>query len=342
MYLHPPANLSALELVQWVNEQVAETNRKKNAMTGLEWKKWVDDQIRVHDEQVMASKLEQAKGGRAVFLPFLGEVGWVVMHQMRLVHFNQAAYKIVCCKPGQECLFPSANQFHTDWIDPVDDGIRAGTFRQQVEWPAITSRFPDATPIHTGGLSSTQELFPYSLNEHIPISPRTIRGLQADICIGVRSRAFIPQKNYPHWPAIATALKARGLTYAVIGSSASSYPLEGMVCMSGDYGDYDAAIELLQSCKLYIGTDSGGSHLASVANGCPMVVLNVPESTRTVTQNGGMVVRHFIDRMASTTTHPVIQLPATEWDNPEAILEQIDKLIPRVQAHKPTKKKGKK
>ena len=97
---------------------------------------------------------------------------------------------------------------------------------------------------------------------------------------------------------------------------ATSYPLPNATCMSGDYGDVDAAVELLQSCRLFIGTDSGAAHLASLVNACPMIVQQCPSGSR-----------NFIDRMAATTDHPVTMIGREHWNQPgvmvEAILNQL-------------------
>jgi hypothetical protein len=260
-------------------------------------------------------RLDSAQGKTALFLPFLGEVGWLVMWHMRLVEFSTAARKIVCCHRGQECLFPSAAEFFYDWTNPIPDSLRAGTDRVERRWPRICDEFPHATPILAGGLSMEEELITVHIDRKIPITPRTRRGLKVDVCIGTRKREFLPAKNYPHWPRIAEALRAAGLTYAVIGSRESSYDLPGMTCMSADFGDWDAAVELLQNCRLFIGTDSGGAHLASIANGCPMIVQQVPDPHSGTT-------RCFIPRMVQTSSHQVVHLPPETWDQPEVMIDR--------------------
>lgn len=271
-------------------------------------------------ERSVFARLDHGAGRPCVFLPFLGEIGWLIMWHMRLVHFSKAARKIVCCHRGQECLFPTADEFFYDWQDPVDDTERAGTDRIERKWPEIQDRFPGVAPIAAGGLTMDEELIPVHPEQRIPLKPRITRGLKVDVCIGVRNRGFLPDKNYPHWPRVAAELAARGLTFAVIGSQASSYPLDGMACMSGDYGDWDAAIELLQNCRLFVGTDSGGAHLASVANSCPMIVQQVPDPASGTT-------RCFIPRMKLTTDHQVIRLGQDQWDWPEVLIEHALRML---------------
>jgi hypothetical protein len=250
-----------------------------------------------------------------LFLPFLGEFGWLVMHYVRLVHFTEATYKIVCCQRGQECLFPTADEFFYDWKHPLQDWQRVGTDRQKREWPEIEAVFPNADPIQAGGVSFRHEAkHCIRIDQRIPIRPNNIRGLKVDVCIGVRARGMHPQKNWPHWPIVARSLSENGFTFAVIGCRETSYPLRGMACMSGDFGDLDAAVELLQNCRLFVGTDSGGAHLASLVNGCPMVVMDVPDT-----------VRHFIPRMQATTDHEITIIGREHWNSPNIIRDAIIK-----------------
>lgn len=262
------------------------------------------------------ARVDNASGEKVLFEPFIGEVGWLVMWHLRLVHFSAAKHKIVCCRPGQQCLYPSASELCYDWKDPIPDSHRVGTDRIDRDWPDLAARFPDAKPVPTGGLAMDEELIPVCIDQKIPIKPRFKRGLKVDVCIGVRQRDFLPAKNYRGWPMIAAALHKKGYTFAIIGSRQSSYPLEGMACMSGDYGDWDSAIELLQNCRVFAGTDSGGAHLASVANGCPMIVQQVPNLAAGTT-------RCFIPRMADTTSYQVTQIGPKHWDEPEVMLDHI-------------------
>jgi hypothetical protein len=209
-----------------------------------------------------------------LFLPFVGEFGHLIMSHTRLVHFHKAKTKIVCCRPGEEVLFPSATAYVTNWTDPIPDEKRAGTIRSnRHKWPELTALFPNHYPVRAGNLTPSQEMYPLHEGQPIPFRPRR-RGLSADVVIGTRSRKFDPQKNWPHWQAVADAIQATGRSFAVIGHADTSQHLSGEVCHSGDY-DTDAAIELLQSCRLYIGQDSGTSHLAtaSLPPAVPMIVL---------------------------------------------------------------------
>jgi len=261
-----------------------------------------------HIAQLLA-RLDEGAGEPCLFLPFVGEFGHEVMSHMRMVHFHKAETKVVCCRPGCGVLYPSADQCVTDWIDPVSDIDRIGTMRDTAyEWPDIVAGFPDHHPIRVGGLTFTQETHCIRPGERIDLHPNR-RGLRADVAIGTRHRVFASEKNWGHWQRVADAIASAGHTFAVIGAKGTSQDLAGQVCNTADL-DTDAAVELLQHCRLYIGTDSGSSHLASTV-GAKMLVFREP-------RNG---MRDFVPRMKLVNPGNVDYL-AAGWDDPCMVIER--------------------
>src|SRR4051812_1096399 len=63
------------------------------------------------------NRLDVGAGEPCFFEPFVGEFGHLVAHA-RFVHFHRAAEKWVCCREGEQVLFPSAEGFCTQWEDP--------------------------------------------------------------------------------------------------------------------------------------------------------------------------------------------------------------------------------
>jgi len=250
-----------------------------------------------------------------IFLPFCGEFGHLIISHIRQVHHHTAKHKIVCCKPGEQVLFPSATSFFFDWKDPIPDAEKAGTIRVSpydrppLQWPLILERFPEAIPVKAGGMTMTQEHIPLYPEKRIPFQPRR-RGLKADICLGVRSREFCPERNFPakSWQIIADAITTHGYTFGVVGKRPTSFDLAGQQWHSGDY-DTDASIEAIQNCRLWCGTDTGTSHLAA-AIGVPMIIFRADNSTT------------FIDLMRTfNSPHPLTFL-ADCW-KPQPIIDAI-------------------
>jgi FkbM family methyltransferase len=268
-------------------------------------------QLKTWEAADLERRLTEGAGRPCVFMPFLGEFGHEVMTHTRIVHYHQASEKIVCCRPGHQVLYPSATGFCTDWTDPLPDVLRVGTLRSMpFVWQQLPNRFPGYQAIHPRGMTLAQELHVIRPGERLPFRPKR-RGLKADLVFGVRRRDFAAYRNWPHWPAVAAAARAHGWTFAVMGARETSFGLEGQVCHTGDL-DTDAAIELLQGCRLYVGTDSGGSHLAA-AVGAPMLVF----------RERGTADRDLTWRMECINPGRV-DVPIGGWEDPQVIIDRIN------------------
>lgn len=262
-----------------------------------------------HIAQLLA-RLDDGADRPCLFLPFVGEFGHLCMTHIRLVHWHKARIKVVCCRPGEEVLYPSATSVVTDWRDPIPDAERVATIRDaRPEWPDIVARYPDHHPVRAGNLDPRQELYAINGSERVPFDPRR-RDLRADVVFGVRFRAFSPERNWMYWQRVADAVSDAGFTFAVIGHRATSYDLRGQYCHTGDL-DTDAAVELLQTCRLYVGTDSGNSHLAA-AVGAPMMIFRETA--------GGS--RDLTPRMEQANPGRV-EVIREGWDRPDAVISAV-------------------
>lgn len=275
---------------------------------------WIDAGYAVESDKPvphvsrLLARLDDGAGRPCLFMPFLGEFGHLIMSHVRMVHFHRASLKIVCCRPGEEVLFPSAGGFVTDWPDPLTDIDRVGTDREPRAWPALAHKAAGLHHVPAGNLTLEQEMHAIEPATRIPFRPK-LRGLRADVVIGVRNRTFAPEKNWRHWQVVADALTAAGLTFAVVGARDTSADLIGQRCHSGDY-DTDAAIELLQHCRLYVGTDSGATHLASTV-GASMLVFR-----ENVTR-----MRDFIPRMMKVNPGRIERVEG--WDDPAGVAGRV-------------------
>lgn len=261
--------------------------------------------------QRLLARLEIGAGQRVLFLPFCGEFGHQVLTHLRIVHFSRAAYKIVCCRPGEQVLYPDADEFFTDWENPVPDLRRIGSMRERtIDWPGIIARFPDAIPLPAGELTLTQELHCIHAGERIEFHPRR-RGLYAEILLGIRVRQFMPERNWPHWQAIADALSLAGRTFGVVAARETSHDVGGQQFHTGDY-DADATIEALKNCRLYVGTDTGISHLAATV-GVPMLIFRTSAGH----------TRDMTEQMRQRNPGRVTVLPESAWRHPSDVVEGI-------------------
>ena len=161
----------------------------------------------------LLDRLDHGAGRPCLFLPFVGEFGHLIMSHVRIVHFHRASWKVVCCRPGEECLFPSADELVTDWVDPTRDEDRVATMRPYTfDWSLIAARFPDHLAIESGRLEPEQEIHPIEPAAAIPFVG-THRGLRAEVVLGVRRRDYAPERNWRHWQLLADLIRAAG--YAV-------------------------------------------------------------------------------------------------------------------------------
>lgn len=87
-----------------------------------------------------------------------------------------------------------------------------------------------------------------------------------DICLGVRKRGFSPERNWEHWNTIASALRRIGLFVRLVGGGDTSQTEVESDTRAWEHPDRATAgtVDLLGRCKLYVGTDTGVSHLASL------------------------------------------------------------------------------
>ena len=255
----------------------------------------------------LLERLDHGADKECLFLPFVGEFGHLILTHIRLVHFHKAKRKIVCCRQGEQVLFPSADDFVTDWTDPVPDNKRIATMRlHKFGWPQLVARYRSAVPIHAGDLSPTQELHCIECAQRIPFRPNR-RQLRPDVVLGVRYRVLFKERNWTHWQAVADSLAAHGITFATMGALETSHHVKGEQYHTGDL-DTDAAIESLQNCRLYIGTDSGSSHLAATV-GCKMLLFRTSKANS----------RDLFPVMAERN-HDITALPEAAWDKPSEVI----------------------
>lgn len=253
-------------------------------------------------------RLEAGAGQRCLFLPMMGEFGHLVMSHIRIVHFHQASEKIVCCRRGEEVLFPSAAGFFYDYADPIADKFRIATMRRcPFDWRGIEQLYPDHLPIKAGDMTPAEELIAIHPERRLPFKP-TRRGLTADVVLGVRRRDFCVERNWQHWQELADRIRVAGYTFAVIGAKPTSFDVTGQEAHSGDF-DTDAAIELLQSCRLYVGTDSGNSHLAATVGARMLIFRETAGQSRDLTARMEQVNEGRIDVM-----------PPGTWEEPAAVI----------------------
>jgi hypothetical protein len=249
----------------------------------------------------------------AVLLPWLGEFGWMIMRHVRWAHAYQADSKIVCCQPGHECLFPSGTAFFTDWTNPIAENRRCEHTAYQDRgatdrfYAELTPRLKALFPRHE--IATPHYICHWHMADHPsykfrPTAPRALP--KVDVTLGVRRRAFGAERNWPYWSDLAALLRAVGLTVGILGDPATSHDCaaDGRA-WDHPQGPTAGTVDLLSGCRLYVGGDSGISHLAALLD-VPTLLIDGPNSAQ-------------IGPMARANHRFFSKLPASAWQSLDAV-----------------------
>jgi hypothetical protein len=271
-----------------------------------------------------------------VFAPYAGEFGNFIMRYMRFVHFFKCPHKIVCCKKGEEVYYPSANDFHYIEDNVTADADRVGLFvspRGQAKYQKkcdaliseLNSQFKNHEIIHLyqsrkkhGTWANQCHSTPVDLNTIFDLDISKCSSLNVDITIAPRLRLRFQNRNFLHWDKIVQRILDKKLTIGVCGIKESSCILDGVVNawdLPGDRSIAEKNISLLIGSKLYIGTDTGVSHLAAFLQK-PMIIFNDPQEDRKKMT--------MIKQMKHTNRYPILSIGSDGWNNPDKILDFMD------------------
>lgn len=261
-----------------------------------------------------------------IFLPFLGEFGVLVFRHVPFIHSFPASRKIVCCERGQEYLFPTAAGFFYDWVHPIPDANRAGESTSDIWLIAaaqdaldrlraeLRSRYPDAYIINPG--EDGVHYAPDSARRpSVCLRARALLEV-CDFAIAARRRQLAPARNYAFWPQVVAGLHAAGRRVSVVGEESTSFSDCGWDVRAWDHPDGATAgtIDCLQTGRVFIGTDTGVTHLAA-AMSVPMVVFRKNDGS----SDGSTKVRRSSNGI-------VVILGVDAWENPDVVVQRSIRL----------------
>jgi len=254
-------------------------------------------------------KVNPALHPPVVFLPFVGEFGCMILYHIRFVHTYPAPRKIVCCRRGEEVFYPSAAEFDYDWQLDLPDTARSKIGERVMQdplWAGLVNRISqkhEAIPVPSQ--------YCYDYHVKFPVSPRRRRGLAVDVVLAPRVRQFQSQRNFNRWEELADAIAANGFSVGCVGKEDTSLRIRASSLNSWDCPDpTDAMIEMLGSCRAYVGTDTGPTHLAGFMD-VPMVLFG----------NCGLM---WVAEAASRA--PWVEV-RDGWDNPEDVVDALTKFL---------------
>lgn len=200
-----------------------------------------------------------------VVLPALGEFGLRVRYHVPAVYAMALHGPVVAFhEPGEECLYPGCELVE---VPRVHDDTRRGTVGKDGAALAgaktlAAGRWPGATMIQTRKGMPEARFVP---------EPSTQYGINADVVVCPRWRAYGASKNWPEWPWLVDQLCGAGLRVFAAGAPDTSAEVD---CdRAWDRERFlDASVEAMRSARLVVSTDAGLAHLA-VLCGAPLLLI---------------------------------------------------------------------
>jgi len=240
------------------------------------------------DKSPILSCILEPPCDNVIFLPNHGEFGATIDKVIKVVSYKQSLHKIVCCKEGEESLYPDANEFYYDWEDFVEDEYKWGLFAQprrknprrhihkdmlNTEFEKIKKRFGDNFKyVHMWPFSRDDVFSKYSHLFRVELKSKLDK--KVNVVISPRFRKSRPENNFLGWDYVCKKIKEKGYSIGCVGSESGSIKIEESSMNSWDYTDNSSAcVSMLNNCDLYLGLDTGVSHLASMLS-CPMIVFS--------------------------------------------------------------------
>lgn len=246
------------------------------------------------------------------FLPWVGEFGWYLMNFVKRVHGYRHPKKIVCIKPGHECLFPTAHATFTDWVDIRKDHQKAGVneygSNEEVK-EKIRALYGDSVRFLYPSETSWEEKKTLARFKFVP-EPVGNHDFDVDIVITPRYRQIERTRNYPYWQKMVDLMNRHGWSVAACGKPDASFHLKGLKYRSWDYTDVDSDVELMLAAKCVVSQESGLAYLAML---CRRPLFVIDKCHREI---------------ADLHRDPKIYFRnQTVWANPQPLIPEVKKLL---------------
>jgi len=223
--------------------------------------------------------------------PFVGEFGWFVIRTIREVDKHPAKHKVVCCRPGQEIFFPSADAFFYDYDAAFKEkgrNAKVPTLGLGRVWHvqaanAIANQCRYSNPDYADHeIFNTTKGNCYKHSKDIYHFPKLTPKLEydpVDVVFSTRNRREFKGKNRSadFYTSTLKLLMENGYTTGVVGIKKQSINLPYVDSRSWDYPyEEEATVAMMQNAKLVVTTNTGISHLAVMLR-CPLFVIeNAP------------------------------------------------------------------
>jgi len=269
-----------------------------------------------------------------VFLPNYGDFGPVIHKLIKLVHFFKCPKKIVCCRKGEEAFYPTADEFYYDWDSFVEEKYRWGFFSQikiggvgrnynyneykrkcGEDYENIKAYYGEnINYIHLWEFSVDYVFEKYDNLFRFKLLPRKVQNIKVDVIVSPRYRKSREINNFMHWEEIIEILNSHRYRVGCVGSREESFELSNSSVNSWEHTDpASASIEMLSNCKIYIGLDTGVSHLAGFMS-VPMILFSHANPKRYSSNYiKRMTEGYFLDLGRNVTDYSKITSSALEY-----------------------------
>lgn len=266
-----------------------------------------------------------------VFLPWRGEFGQMIMAYVRWFHL-QTGRKIVCCREGDESLFPTAAGFYTKW-DQVDDHKKTTKFVMGRDNSRYLSHLKSQIARDLTETSLGVEL---DISFHHPLDgkkPQRFKNLvdgnfkpipgpsefdqDLDIVLAPRWRKHGEHRNFQYWKEVTDGLMDLGLKvgYAGLLCASQDYQRVPEELKSWNYDQVDTTFHMMNRAKVTLATDAGLAHLA-VLNQTPLLVIYDEPGREAGHPTWPWVLPHM-QRHSVNTCDPICY----GWNSPETVVK---------------------
>ena len=199
-----------------------------------------------------------------IILPYRGEFGHKIMTYVPTIHGFDSPKKIVCCEPGEECLYPSATKIII--VDRMLDKNR----REKMHHDENFHEELTATLRKDYPKAEIKKSFNRKKKYFIP-KPTETNNISCDVVICPRYRKYGVAKNWKLWKELDVELSKK---YKVFAAGAADSSGEIVSPASWSYERFlDASIEGMLSSKVVIATDTGLGYLALLC-GKPLILIS--------------------------------------------------------------------
>lgn len=209
---------------------------------------------------------------KLVIFPAVGEYGFEILKHIRYCNSLRKEY-IACIKRGDECLYPNASGFYYNWENPLRDSMKANTgcfpeWRPLLdEWvmefkAQLKEEFPDygiVKPLYKNSWTTVHQKFIPKYEHILP---------EVDVAIAPRFRGIGYDRNFMYWRELISGIRKAGKTVGVVGLQSTSALCEAdAFSWYHPNGNTQGCIDLIKNATLFVGTDSGQSHLQTLIKG---------------------------------------------------------------------------